>query len=135
MNIVILSGNLVKVVENTKVGDKSRVGNTLAVRRDYKNKNGEYDTDFIDFEIWGAQADYLVNYAKKGSKITISGCLRKETYESNGQTRYITKVLVDKVLDIAKTNDTPTINSQEQVNVAQKVVAEQQQINDNDLPF
>ena len=70
MNKIILSGNLVKEVElrNTPNGT-SVIQNTIAVRNDYKNAKGEYDSEFINIVAWKQTADYISKYASKGNKV------------------------------------------------------------------
>ena len=67
MNKVILSGNLCKEIElkQTQSG-KSALNNSVAVRRDFKDADGTYQTDFIDFIAFGNQAEYLKKYASTG---------------------------------------------------------------------
>lgn len=55
---------------------------SLAVQRDYKNRSGEYDTDFFRCVAYQSSADYLGKYAKKGDMLAVSGALRQNTYEN-----------------------------------------------------
>ena len=81
MNLVILTGNLVKdcEIQSTKKEGKSEelkfIRNTLAVKRSYKNSNNEYETDFFDFVLFNS-TDYAVKYGKKGSLCEIVGELK-----------------------------------------------------------
>lgn len=43
---------------------------------------------------WGQPADYLGQYGKKGSRITIEGELRTRNYERDGQKVYVTEIYV-----------------------------------------
>lgn len=76
MNIVILTGRLTKETElsNTQ-GGTGYLRNGLAVKKDYKNKDGEYDTDFYNFVAFGKTAEYLNNYCNKGDLILLKGKL------------------------------------------------------------
>ena len=60
MNKFIGVGNLTKDGElrSTESG-KTIYSNSLAMRNDFKNKDGEYDTEFINFSAWGTTAEYL----------------------------------------------------------------------------
>lgn len=87
MNKVILSGNLCREVEVNKYNNKSCVHNSIAVKRDYKNKDGNYDTDFFNITLWESQADYLGKYAKKGYKVLVSGRLINNEYEIEDGTK------------------------------------------------
>lgn len=99
MNKVILSGRLVRDIElrNTPSG-KEVVANCIAVKRDYKNSNGEYDSDFINIVVWGASATYLKNYAAKGDMVELVGRWQTRTYEdNNGQNRTISECIVESI--------------------------------------
>ena len=73
------------------------VKNTIAVRRDFKNKNGEYDSDFFNFSVWGNQAEYLANYGNKGDRIAICGKLLNNNYERDGQMIYSNDIQVESI--------------------------------------
>lgn len=102
MNKVILSGRLTKDCEirATKSGRKVAV-NTLAIKRTYKNQNGEYDTDFIDFEFWGDGVDNMQKYSHKGDYIEIVGRIEVVKYQDkNGNKRE------DKSIKVESWNNT-----------------------------
>lgn len=95
MNNVTLVGRLTKDPELRYVGEKnSPVTNfILAVDRDYKSSKGERETDFINIEVWGKQAEILCEYMTKGRMIGIEGKIKVDKYENeNGENRYITRV-------------------------------------------
>lgn len=97
MNKIILCGNICKDIEIKYYNDKKNIKNTIAVRRDFKNKEGNYDSDFFNFTIWGVQAEFLNNYAKKGDKILISGKILNNNYEKDGQMIYSNDIQVETV--------------------------------------
>lgn len=97
MNKIFLSGNICKDIEIKYYNDKKYIKNTIAVRRDYKNKDGNYDSDFFNFTIWGNQAEYLEKYSKKGDKIIISGKLLNNNYEKNGEKIYSNDIQVENI--------------------------------------
>lgn len=69
---------------------------TVAVERNFKNGNGEYDTDFISCVAWRESAEFINRYFGKGKMIAVEGQLRSRTYEDkNGSKHYITEVYVD----------------------------------------
>ena len=99
MNRIILVGNLVKDVEliNTESG-KSLVKNSIAVRRNYKNANGEYESDFINLVAFGKTAEFMANYFQKGSKVGIDGKIQTGSYTNKeGQKVYTTDVVVENI--------------------------------------
>ena len=96
MNKFIGVGNLTKEGElrSTESG-KIIYSNSLAMRNDFKNKYGEYDTEFINFSVWGKTAEYLKKYAKKGNKVLIEGRIATRSYDAqDGTKRYVTEVIV-----------------------------------------
>ena len=102
MNKCVLSGNIVKDIEikNVSVGGKDYllVRNTLAVKRNFKNKNGEYEVDFIDFDLWGKQCEYLKNYGFKGCKVLVSGKLQCREYEDkNGKKQKVWELNLEEI--------------------------------------
>lgn len=97
MNRVCLSGNLCKDVELKKTSSKKAVvSNTIAVSRDFKNDDGEYETDFIDIVVWEKTAEYLSKYAKKGDRIEVVGKWQVRKYQtSDGKNRVVSECVVE----------------------------------------
>lgn len=74
MNSVILVGRITKDLEIKETENNIKVANiTIAVTRNYKNANGEYETDFIPCVLWNAIAENTAEYIKKGDIIGIKG--------------------------------------------------------------
>ena len=99
MNKVILIGRLTKDPELKKTNSGlSYVQFNLAVNRNYTNKSGEKQADFINCVAWRTQADNLVKYIKKGGLIGIEGEIQTRTYDDkNGTKKYITEVLCNSI--------------------------------------
>lgn len=99
MNKVVLSGNLCKDVElKTTSSGKATLTNSIAIKRDFKNADGEYESDFVNLVFWGNQAEYVDKYLSKGSKIGVVGRLQTRTYENNnGDKVFVTEVVVESV--------------------------------------
>ena len=69
---------------------------SLAVNRNFKDANGERETDFINCVIWRQQAENLANWAKKGALIGITGRIQTRSYENQqGQRVYVTEVVAE----------------------------------------
>ena len=104
LNNISLCGRTTREFELKYIGTGTAVAtNTIAVERDYKNKNGEYETDFINIEVFGKSAEFASNYIEKGNLVTVNGSLRIDKYEKDGQTVYYTKVNVASIQNIVKT--------------------------------
>lgn len=98
MNKVFLVGNIVRDVEIKIAGGYQVIQNTVAVKRNYPDRDGNYPTDFIDFQSWGKQAEYLEKYGAKGSKIAIVGRLQSREYDGRDGTRKtVWEVITDEI--------------------------------------
>ena len=99
MNKVILSGNLCKDIElKYTTSNKAVVQNSIAVKNDYKNANGDYDSQFFNIVVWNKTAEFLNQYAAKGSKILVEGRLQNRSYDKQDGTKaYITEVIAEKI--------------------------------------
>lgn len=107
---------MTKDIEIRYTQNQKEVGSfDLAVNRNYKNANGEYDTDFFKCIAWGNLAKTIHTYTSKGSQIAIEGRVENRTYQANdGTNRYVTEVVVEEIqlLDSKKNN---TTNNQEEI--------------------
>lgn len=141
MNKVILVGNICKDVElKYTTNNVPIIKNSIAIKNDYKNSNGEYATEYINLVIWKQCAEYLSNYAKKGTKILVEGRLTTRKYDDNGTKRYITEVQAEKVqiLSLAKKEnkeETPEIKQEPEQIAIDPYEEFANEIDDNDLPF
>lgn len=99
LNNVVLVGRLTADPELKEVGKDGKVVNfSLAVQRTYKNADGEYETDFIQCNVWNNIAENMKEYCKKGDLIGVKGTLQSSSYEDkDGNKKYKTDVRVEKV--------------------------------------
>ena len=96
MNVIILTGNLVKQELRYNQSGTPICNGTIAVRRDYKNQQGEYETDFHNYVVIGKLGEVIANHVNKGDKFGIKGKLQNRVWEKdNGEKKYFTEVLVD----------------------------------------
>jgi len=89
LNHVILVGRLVRTPELllTESGKKLSLI-TLAVSRNFKNQNGEYDTDFLDCTLWTNVAENTAEYCKTGDVIGVKGRLQTRLIENEDGIKY-----------------------------------------------
>lgn len=97
INNVVLVGRMTKDAELKYTGNNIAVASfSLAVNRNFKDANGERETDFINCVIWRQQAENLANWAKKGALIGITGRIQTRNYENQqGQRVYVTEVVAE----------------------------------------
>lgn len=103
MNNVEISGNIARdpVVRSTKTG-RAVATFTVASSRIYVSQNGEQkeQTAWINVVAWGAIAERVSNFCKKGTFVYIHGSLNTRSYDdNNGQRHWITEVVADIVAD------------------------------------
>ncbi len=135
MNKVILLGNLTRDPEQrqTKSGVEVSIF-TLAVNRQFKNKNGDYEADFIRCIAFGRTAELIGQYLSKGSKCAIEGRIQTRNYEVDGQTRYVTEIVAENVQFIGK-GKTPNQSQNADTSQNEASQIDPYGIDDSDLPF
>ena len=83
INNVVLVGRMTRDAELRYTPNNVATASfSLAVTRNFKDANGERDTDFINCVIWRQQAENLANWAKKGALIGITGRIQTRNYEN-----------------------------------------------------
>ena len=99
LNRVTLQGRLVADPELRHTQNGTPVASfRLAVDRDYKGKNGEKDTDFINCVAWRGVAEFAAKYFQKGRMALVVGRLQMREYtDRDGNRRYITEAVADNI--------------------------------------
>ena len=99
LNQVTLVGRLTKDPELRYTPDGKAVTNiTLAVKRSFRNSNGEYVVDFVNCTLWNRIAENTTIYCQKGSIVGITGKIQTRTYENpEGKRNFVTEVIVENV--------------------------------------
>ena len=107
MNKIMLVGRLVRDPEVRSMSNGSQAANfTVAVNRNFKNKEGNYDADFLPCVAFRSQADFISKYFKKGSLIGIEGRVQTRNYDAqDGTKRYVTEVVVENIEFVGSKND------------------------------
>lgn len=101
MNLVALVGRLTRDVEvkYTNGENAQAVARfSVAVQRQFKNRDGNYDADFINCVAFGRTAEFIQKYFHKGSMIGIRGEIRTGSYTNkDGVKVYTTDINVSNV--------------------------------------
>ena len=97
INNVVLTGRLTKDVDLRYTSSGTAVGSfSSAVDRQFKNQQGEKETDFINCVIWRKSAENFANFTRKGSLVGIQGRIQTRNYENQqGQRVYVTEIVVE----------------------------------------
>lgn len=115
MNKIILIGRLTKDVDLRYTSSGKAVGSfRMAVQRQFKNQQGEYEADFINCVAWGKAAETIATYIKKGHQLGVEGRLQIRDYEKDGQRLFASEVVVENFtfLESKKTGQGEVLGSQ-----------------------
>ena len=100
MNKVIIIGRFTRDPEikyTTGENATATARFSLAVNRRFKNKEGNYDADFINCVAFGKTAEFIEKYFSKGMAIGITGRIQTGSYTNKeGQKVYTTDVVVEE---------------------------------------
>lgn len=97
MNSVQLIGRIASDLNLNITGENKWTRFNLAVQRGKKNKEGQYEADFITITAWNKPAELIVEYHKKGDLLGLEGTIRTGSYEKDGKTIYTTEILVNRL--------------------------------------
>ena len=88
----LVADPIVKVKDEN--GKPTIVAARMAVRKDYKPKEGEPDSEFFDLVAFGPKAEYIATYGKSGSLIEVEGGLQNSSWEKEGVKHTRTEIRV-----------------------------------------
>ena len=114
MNKIILVGRLTKdpEVRSTSAGF-STANFTVAVNRNFKNKDCNYDADFLPCVAFRNTADFVSKFFKKGNMISLEGRVQTRNYDAqDGTKRYVTEVVVENIEFVGGKNEGSSSNSE-----------------------
>ena len=113
MNKTILIGRVTKNIELRNSNGTSIASFTLAVNRNFKNSQGEYESDFINCVAFNQRADTLARYVLKGDRLGVEGRIQTRTYkDKDDKNVYVTEVIVENLEFLQ-----PKTTKQEEVSV------------------
>lgn len=99
MNKVIIIGRNTKDIELRQTTAGSSVAEfSIAVKRTFKNTNGEVDSDFFNCIAFSKLAETISKYVKKGDQVGIEGRLQTRNYTNReGKKVYVTEIIAENV--------------------------------------
>ena len=141
MNSYNFIGRITTDLELKKTpSDVSLVDFMVAIDR-YNGKNKEKTADFIPVSAYRSDAENIVKFFSKGSMIGITGNIKTDTYEKNGEKRYTWKVQLERFYFTGSKRE--TANSGKQPAAQQPAPSYssadnsgfEEVVDDDDLPF
>lgn len=100
LNKVFVFGNLTRDPELRSLPSGVQVASfSIATNRVWKGKDGakQESTEFHNIVVFGRQAETSAQYLKKGSSVLIEGRMQTRSWESDGQKKYRTEIVADRV--------------------------------------
>lgn len=128
MNKITLTGRLTeepKVTYSAGAEPVARASFNFAVpdmsmKRD---EDGNYPTDFFRCTCWGKLAEIVEKHCNKGTKLLISGRLKNNNYEKDGQKVYSYEIVIDS-LEFLEARTAKAQDAQPQETTAAKTMAD-----------
>lgn len=138
VNKTIMIGNVCSDIKsNTFQGGGKCVNFRLAINeREYKTSSGRVvpeHSDFFGIVANNNLADIVEKYIPKGTRIYIEGKLRNRSYEVNGEKKYVTEIVAEKIEILSSKKDSQAAPSAaaQPVNITPAAPVQE----DEDLPF
>ena len=99
LNQVIIMGRVTRDPELRQTGSGLTVASfSLACDRDYKDQQGNRETDFINCVAWRGTAEYAAKYFPKGRMAIVAGRLQVRSYtDKEGSKRTAWEVIVGSI--------------------------------------
>ena len=145
MNIVVIKGNMARDPEVRQItsGDRNTsVANfAVAVNRHFKRADGSKDkeTTFVECEAWDSGAETIGEIFAKGDPVLISGSLKVDSWEQDGQKRSRMKIRVNKFEKLYRAPARNSDTEESPANSAEPVMAASTPSDNNgdgdDIPF
>lgn len=137
MNKVIIIGRFTRDPEikySTGENANATARFSLAVNRRFKNKEGNYDADFINCVAFGKTAEFIEKYFTKGMAIGITGRIQTGSYTNKeGQKIYTTDVVVEETEFVESKNKGTSDNVPN--NNANSNSDFEETVSDDEMPF
>lgn len=100
INKAFIYGNLTRDPELRSLPSGIQVANfSVATNRVWKDKEGQKQesAEFHNVVVFGRQAETAAQYLKKGSGVFVEGRLQTRSWEQDGQKKYRTEIVADRV--------------------------------------
>ena len=99
INIVVLIGRLTRDAE-LKITASGQAVCKFSIAVNRRRKNGdqwEDEANFFDIVVWGKQGESLNQYLKKGKMVGVTGELRQDRWQQDGQNRSKVEVVANNL--------------------------------------
>jgi len=98
MNQLILVGRLTRDPILRKQDGKNVCNINIAVKRQYKNSDGIYESDFINCTVWNVIAERVNEYCRCGDMVSVKGHIQNNNYiDKEEKPVYKYEIVADQV--------------------------------------
>ena len=114
LNSVHLIGFVSRDPEIKEVGGVKCATFSLPTTKKFKGKDGNIQekTQWHNIVAWRTQADIIEKYVKKGTQLFIDGEIDYHSWESNGEKKYMTNIVVNSLQLLSGKNSSESQESQ-----------------------
>jgi len=103
---------------------------TLAVERNFKNAQGEKETDFFSCSVFKQLAELCANYLERGKLASIDGRIQIRAYnDKDGQKHWVTEIIGESVQFLSPKGEQQNNNSSTESPLGREVTDQ------SDIPF
>lgn len=137
LNKLIMMGRFTRDPEISNAESGTKVANfSIACDRDFKDKNGERATDFINCVAFNHTAEFIEEYFHKGSMAVVDGRLQIDKFTGkDGTNKIATKLVVNNIYFGGAKSDSENSGKTENSAPAAKADDNEPAASDEDLPF
>lgn len=150
LNKALIIGNLTRDPELKSLPSGVQVTTfSIATNRVYRDKEGnkQESAEFHNIVVFGRQAETSAQYLKKGSSALIEGRLQTRSWEQDGQKKYRTEIVADRVqfgdrrqgsndnYSGGNNKQTPNTPSDSSTKKEESIDYPDEEINPDDIPF
>ncbi len=136
LNKVMLIGNVGQDPEVKQLDGGDHVATlSIATTERWKNKKGEKqeETQWHRCVAWRKTAEIIGEYVKKGDRIYVEGKLVHRSYDKDGETKYITEIVIRDMKMMGTKKDAKSEGSSSSDTPSPPPQAEKE--NESDAPF
>ena len=110
MNKCVMIGRVTKDIELRQLSTgTSTIEFSIAVKRAFKNANGEQESDFFNCVAFSKTAETISKYVKKGDQLGIEGRLQTRSYTNrDGRKITVTEIIVENFEFLQAKKQEPT---------------------------
>jgi single-strand DNA-binding protein len=144
LNKVLIIGNLTRDPELKSLPSGVQVATFgVATNRYYTDRDGakQESTEFHNIVVFGRSAETSAQFLKKGSQVLIEGRLQTRSWEQEGQKKYRTEIVAERVQfgdrrsGGGEAHSAPAAGAPKSAKKEEAIDYPDEEINPDDIPF